>query len=111
MQERSDERSGVVPGSRMNNHSRRLVDDSDVRILVENFERNFLRLNTRRWRRRNFNGYGFARGDAVRWLPGNSIDRNATFIHECLDVRSAHLRKMGGEKAIEALALMIGGDD
>ena len=44
VQKRVDERSGRIPGRRMNDHALRFIDDGKVVVLVNHVKRNVLRL-------------------------------------------------------------------
>ena len=49
--------------------------------------------------------------DLVRGLHRDAVNEHASFVHQLLDASAAHLGKLRGEKAIEALAGMSSARD
>lgn len=111
VQQGVDYGAGFHSRARMNDHARGLVDDDEVFIRIEDFERDGLRLRVHGRRRRNFDGDCIASLDAMGALGWRAIHARVTVVEQGLDARAAEIRKMGRQETIEALAGVFGGND
>jgi len=103
IQERGDQRASVRSCAWMNDHSRRLVHYGDVSIFVQKRQRNIFWLDARQRRRRDLHRDLLAGFHMMRRLFRNAAHEDSAFVNERLYVSAAHVRKLCGEKTIEAL--------
>ena len=106
MQQRVDQRARRVAGAGVHDHARRLVDDDDIRVLVQDLERRRLGLDGGRRRRRGVSTtmrspsrtarLGFASRAATAHVPVGD---------QLLDLRSRMVGEDGDEEAVEPLSL------
>src|SRR5664279_3997628 len=117
MQQGVDQRSAiavVLGGARsgVHHHSRWLVDDSQVVILIDDVEGDVLSDGAQR---REFriakNGDLFAAAESKRRLGDVAVDQGFLFCQQLLHTGAADVGDVGGEKLIEPLASRIGGNE
>ena len=102
--ERVDERSACVSGARVHDEVRRLVDDDDVAILVDDVEIDGLGGGLRRLRLRHQNAERFARFDPVGPISYGRAVRAADVAgaDQRLDAGAAQPFDALGEQLVEA---------
>ena len=91
-----------LPGSRVHHHARGFVDHHDVLIFVEQFDGDCFRGGVQARPLEYFDFDSFARGDAVgrsRRFPG---DPHAPLLDQFLHARTAQLREVHYQVAVEA---------
>ena len=99
-------RSGV------HHHSRWLVDDSQVVILIDDVERDVLSDGAQRRRVRVAeDGDLFAAAEPKRRLGDATVDQGFLFRQQLLHAGAADIGDLCGEELIEPLARRIGGDE
>ena len=104
-QQRIDERTRGMAGARMGRHAFRLVDDDQVRVLVDDPERDRLRLRLCRNRRRHMHLVGLAGPDlAAQSGDGFAPARHLAGADQRLQARAAELGQAQRQEAIQALA-------
>jgi hypothetical protein len=86
----------------MYDHPCGLVDDDDVRILVNNGKRNWIRLNFVDLRGRNLDRHHLARRHAELGLSMLTVDAHASGFDEPLDGAPAQVGKLVGDVSVEA---------
>lgn len=111
VQQGVDHSSGFHARAGMNDHARGLVDDDEVLIGVEDFERDGFGLRVHRRWRRNFDCDGIAGFDTMGALGWRAIHAGVTVIEQRLDAGAAEVGKMRGQETIEPLAGFFGGND
>jgi hypothetical protein len=107
MKQSVHQRSLMVTGSGMNNHSRWLIDNHHVFILIKDRQGQFFGLGAERWKRcwhdRNrFSAFNYVRRSG--WL---AIDGNQARLDPGLQSGAAKFRQSFVQKGIEALAGIV----
>jgi hypothetical protein len=85
-----------LTGTGMDDHTRRLVYDDNVSILIEDFKRQRLRFDRDRLRRRHQHDDSIAILHKVRGLHRRLIDSDSTLRNEALHGRSREGRQLTG---------------
>ena len=110
VQQRVDQRPAGMPGGRMDHHPRRLVDDDEVLVLVEDWQRQRFRLRRCVDQRRRVDDDVLAalhRLVRLRLAPG---DADVALLDQPLDLRPRLIRHQRHEEPIEAQAVAVVGD-
>ena len=111
MQQRIRQRSAISLGFRcsragVHHHSRRIIDHSQVIVLENSYERNFLG-NRAQWSKlrgpQNGNTFGSIKGTGN--LGGRVIYEDFFLRNQLLNASAAGFLNMGGEKLIQAFAI------
>ena len=100
-----DQRAVGVAGGRMDDHARGLVDDHDVGVLVDDVERQRLRLRRGGRRRRHVDDHFLLRLDreaGLDLLGADAGDLDLAVLDQPLDLRPRLLRQERGERRVEA---------
>ena len=95
----------------MNDHARRLVDRDDVLVLIQDVERNFFRVRSRRVHRRKDQRDSIARRQAMGHLGALPIHLHATRADHFAELHSTVLWQRMRQECIEPLACLFRGDD
>ena len=95
----------------MHDHSSGLVDHGNVRVFVEDVERNRFGFHSRRRRWRNLDGNVFARLNAMRCAARSAVHLHAPLVYQRLNARAAQLGQLRDEKEIEAPACVLRGNN
>jgi len=95
------QRSGVVPGRRVYDHPGRLVDDSEVLVLVNDVQRDLLRAGLHDVSLRYLEVDDIPDFDAIRRSGGKTVEHGEVTLDQPPCRRPAELRDLLGEKAIE----------
>jgi hypothetical protein len=85
----------------MHDEARGLVEDEEIAVLVQDGEREILRLGDRRLRRRDGDLEGLASPEPERRTTGPAIDEDAPGLEESLDPRAAELGQPRGDGPVE----------
>ena len=107
MQQGIDQRAVGISRCRMDDHAGALVEDDQIVILEEDFQREVLRGVVER------DGFGDDDGDAVAEfhgvarLGGAAVELDVLLADERLDARAGKVRKAGGEEGVDALARTV----
>jgi hypothetical protein len=97
-----DEGAVDIPGPRMHDETRGLIDDDEGRILIDHIEGDRLRFRLRAHRRRQSDSEAVTRFDRViHVLYGRGPERHAALADQGLEARAAQLREAGAQEAIE----------
>ena len=95
----------------MNDHAASFVNDHQLFIFKQNVERNILRDNRIRRRRRDRNLHGLAVRQPVTGFAGNSsIHGDMPFGNQTLDLRTRQLRHAFGQTHIQPLFVRFRSD-
>ena len=110
VEERVHQGAARVPGRRVHDEPGRLVDDDQLRVLVEHDERDRLGgdLGGLRLRRRSFQPV--AHGDLLAGAPGRPVPRDEALLDPALHARARRAAQRG-ERAVQALARLGLPDD
>src|SRR5512145_633354 len=108
MEQGVDQRSGPVSRSRMHDDPRRLVEDQQVIIFEEHFERNRLALELKRLRLRNIHGDLVTGFDLLAGPDDLIVDTNTPEFNEPLKPGAGHLSLPVDEKDVDPLGLFSG---
>ena len=101
-EERVDERLVGIARRRMHGEARRLHDDDEMRVLVQDLERDRLRARLGRPGRRNHDKEALARFDPPRRLRYDSpAARHPPFQDQRFEARARERRQRRGEQLIE----------
>jgi hypothetical protein len=92
-----------MPGGGVNDETRRLVEDEEIAVLVEDGERDLLRLRYRRFRGRNGDLEELAALEPECGPTGALVDEDPSSLEQCLDPRPAELGEAGGDGPVETL--------
>ncbi len=104
MEQRGNQSAGILTGAGMNDHSGRLIDHSDVRVAINNFERDIFRLDADGSCLWNFDEYFFAELQTMGGLFGDVVDADAAFVDQVLDLIAADVRESRDQITIEAFS-------
>src|SRR5450631_451113 len=100
-QERMDQGAGVMPWRRVNDHTRRLVDDGKVLVLVKDLERDRLCGGVRDVSLRDLEIHDVARRHAIRRIGGSAVDADEMALDQTRGGRAAEVFSVLREKAIQ----------
>jgi hypothetical protein len=106
-----DERAARMASGRMDDETRRFVDDDELGILVEHDERNRLGQDLEWLRRRNADLDRVAFLHPQRLRRDRAADRDVTVFDQALDLRSRQVRKRTCDDRVEASPRLLRGDD
>ena len=110
MEQRIHQRPGLVSSGGMHDHAGGLVDDDDVRVLIDDRERQVFR----RWLRidqlRQGDGDRATGLDAEVRLRRTAVNMDEPFVDEPLQLRPGLTGELRNEEAIEALPVVFVGD-
>lgn len=107
-----DERTGGITGSRMHHETGRLLDHDQVAVLVDDFQGDRFAAWLGIERPGHLDKVGFALFDPVIGVSYRfSVVRNAPFLDQLLETRTAEFGERGGQKPIEAPAFMLCQDE
>jgi hypothetical protein len=99
-----DERSRFMAGRRMNHKARRLVDNDEMRVLMNDVQRNVLGSRFGFCGGRKRDGDDFAQFDRPTALNyGFAVHLHLPFSNEALKARAADIMEALAQNAIEAL--------
>jgi hypothetical protein len=110
MEQRVDERAGAVAGGRVHDHSRRLVEDDEVFIFVDETERQRLGLGSRGGRGRHVDFIDLACPDRRAGPEHRRARRTAgdtALLDQPLHVRPRLIRQERGEEVVEPRAVVL----
>ena len=109
--QRVDQRAGPVAGGGMDHQPARLVDDDDRIVLVDDIERDRLRLRLGVLGRRQIERDRVAGVDVVAGIADRAaVDGDPSVEDERLVARAREFGDVGGEHAVEPLAGLGGRD-
>lgn len=101
-----DQRAGRVSSGWMNDHSWRLIDDNDRRVLIEDVEGKRLGFNVERPGLRNNSRYPIARFHPHTGFRRPLVQQDASRIDQFLDLRAGEIEIGFREELIEASSLV-----
>ena len=104
MEQRIDERAVRCSRRRMDDHAARLVDDDDVRILVEDVQGDGFRQDLQLPRFGNFRLHGIPCAQLRVCLRRPAVDEDAAAFDQLLDMGARNLQFPAGEKAVETFS-------
>jgi hypothetical protein len=94
----------------MHDETRRLVEDEEIAVLVQDAEGEILGLGNRRRGRRDGDLERLASLETERRATGSSVDEDTSRFEKRLDARPAELREAGGDGPVEPVAPVRGTD-
>src|SRR5579885_58542 len=101
--ERVGERARMNPGGGVDDHAGGLVDDDDLRVFVNDVERDVFGREFGGGRRGDFLDLdALARAELVRGLRGATADEYVAFFNRALEQRAAHALDARGEEGVES---------
>ncbi len=112
VEQRVDERAGGVTGPGMHDQAGRLVDHHDVGVVVQDRQRQILGLQVPRPRPAERRRRRRRRGESPcsTLANGHAGQADAAVVDEALDLRPRVVGELAGEKLVEALSVVVGGD-
>ncbi len=96
-----------MPGRRMHDHLLGLVDNDDIRILVQDVKRNIFRLNIQLSDLGNRNRHQVSWQKAAARLNGKPVDADLLLLDELLDIRPGAVWKHLCQIPIDAFLILI----
>ena len=93
IQQRIHQRTAVIAGSRMHHHAARLIDNHDILILIDDIQRNILRLHIQRLRLRQRHGNLLAQLQLVIRLENLSATHSTSLVQQLLHIRARKLQQ------------------
>ena len=93
IQQRIHQRAAVIAGSRMHHHAARLIDNHDVIILIDDIQRNILRLHIQRLRLRQRHGNLLAQLQLIIRLENLSATHSTSLVQQLLHIRARKLQQ------------------
>ena len=99
-QQRVDQRAGIIAGRRMDHHALRLIHHQQIAVLVDNIQRNRLRLCGIGYRLRYLHAHRFPAVQPVVFRPHPAIHRNRALLDPAL-YRRAALLQPAAQKAVK----------
>ena len=110
MQQRIDQRARVVPGGRVHDHAGRFVHDDQIRILVDDRQRDVFGDGGRRRRLGNVDGDAIAGLDGQIGFRGAPGHRDLPLLDQPLNLRTRLARDEARQISVEPFADLIGSD-
>src|SRR5712691_148245 len=101
-QQRVHQRARAVAGRGVHDHSRGLVDDKEVLILVDDLERDFFGLSVRAVGLGDLELDHVAGGDSIRRICGLAIDRDQVALDQARGRRAAQIAGMLRDEAVKS---------
>ena len=95
----------------MDDHAYRLVDGDQVLVFEEDVEGDVLRLEVDLWGQREADLDLIAHLRGLPFFQGLSVDKDAAFLDQVLEVGSRKLRKMQGQQLIETEIRLFRGNN
>ena len=97
-----------MSGRRMDRHPRRLVDHQDLRVLVDDAEREFLRHQIAFDRVGDVHGYLSARTELRGGQGGGPVHRDVSLGNQALDLGARQVSALPGQEQVEPSKRPIG---
>jgi hypothetical protein len=107
MKQRVHQRAGVMSCRRMDDHPRRLVDDDEVGVLVEDRQRQRFRLGRRLRELRDINDDLLAGLHRLVRLAAAHADPDVTLLDQALNLRAGISGQYSRQKPIETVSLIF----
>ena len=107
VQECVDQGAVRVTRGRMHHHAGRLVDDDQIRVVVENVQGQRLGPRRRRGGRRDVHPHEVAGADGDPGARGGSVEADQPVPDQSLDLRPRSAAETGGEKLVQTDARVV----
>ena len=104
VEQRIDQRAVRVAGGRMHDHPLGFVDDEQVFVLIDDVERDILRLRFDRLRVGQRQRDGVAGGDLVFFVGRRAVAQHLPLFNQRLQRAAGKLPRLRGQPAVQPLA-------
>ena len=108
VQKRIDESAVRVAGGRMHDHARRLVDDDEIRVVVDDVEGQRLGPRRRRRRRRHVHPHHVAGVDGGSRARRRAVEQDVPLSDQLLDLRPGAASQLRSQELVESQAGVVG---